>query len=79
MDRAYSAVERHRLIRRLILTVVLTSPALFLYGNYLFEVLGIALDAFRVGAGILLMLSVISLVQGKDFYEVQSTHDIAVW
>ena len=71
--------ERRALIRRVLVAVVAISLILFMFGNYLFAVMGITLDAFRVGAGILLLLSAISLVQGKQFYDVMSDpQDIAV-
>lgn len=71
--------QRHQIIRRMIGAVVIISLTLFMYGNHVFEILGITLDAFRVGAGILLMLSAISVVQDKSFYDVQdNAMDIAV-
>lgn len=71
--------ERRALIRRVLVAIVAISLILFMFGNYLFAVMGITLDAFRVGAGILLLLSAISLVQGKQFYDVMSDpQDIAV-
>jgi multiple antibiotic resistance protein len=39
---------------------------LFFAGNQIFSVFGITLDSFRVGTGILLFLSAVSLVQGRE-------------
>ncbi|MBL4699770.1 MAG: NAAT family transporter [Phycisphaeraceae bacterium] len=76
---SYTIAQRHQLIRRTIGAIIVICLSLFMYGNYIFELMGITLDAFRVGAGILLLLSAISLVQGKEFYEVQNDmQDIAV-
>lgn len=75
----YTLTQRRGLIRRVLIAIVVISLILFLCGNYLFAVMGITLDAFRVGAGILLLLSAISLVQGKPFYDVVTdAQDIAV-
>ncbi len=74
-----SKVERFAIIRRVIIAIVVISAVLLTCGDYLFAVMGITLDAFRIGAGILLLLSAISLVQGKEFYDMQKgTQDIAV-
>lgn len=75
----YTAQERRQLIRQVLGAILVISLLLFMFGNYIFAVMGITLDAFRIGAGILLLLSAISLVQGKPFYDVISnTQDIAV-
>lgn len=75
----YTPQDRRTLIRRVLGAIVVISLVLFMFGNYLFAVMGITLDSFRIGAGILLLLSAISLVQGKQFYDVlSSTQDIAV-
>jgi multiple antibiotic resistance protein len=56
--------ERRRLARRVTWAIVSISLALFLFGNAMFRVFGITVDAFRVGAGILLFLSAVDLVRG---------------
>lgn len=55
--------QRRIAIRTTIATVVLCG-ILFFFGNPLFNVLGITLDSFRIGAGALLFLSAVSLVKG---------------
>ncbi|MAX24851.1 MAG: hypothetical protein CMJ19_10140 [Phycisphaeraceae bacterium] len=62
--------NRHRLIFRFLIAVVLISMLLLVVGKHLFAAFGITLDSFRVGAGLLLLLSAIGLVQGKAFYEL---------
>ncbi|MFA7230728.1 MAG: MarC family protein [Victivallaceae bacterium] len=39
---------------------------IYFFGEYLFRYLGITLDAFRIGAGIILMITAIDLVLGKN-------------
>ncbi|MFG0247240.1 MAG: MarC family protein [Phycisphaeraceae bacterium JB051] len=78
-SRDCSKAERFAIIRRVMIAIVVISAILLTCGDYLFAVMGITLDAFRIGAGILLLLSAISLVQGKEFYDLQKgTQDIAV-
>ncbi len=60
-------------------TVLATSGVLYFFGPRIFDVLGITLDAFRVGAGALLFLSAISLVRGKSGPSADETEgDVAV-
>ena len=44
--------------------VIAITLLIYWYGEYLFKVLGITIDAFRIGAGIVLLLTAISLVNG---------------
>jgi multiple antibiotic resistance protein len=55
---------RRRIALKCTAAVLVTCFVLFLFGQYIFALLGITLDAFRVGAGVLLFLSGVSLVQG---------------
>lgn len=56
---------RHKLAVRITLAVIAISLILFFAGATIFELLGITVDAFRIGAGALLFLSAVSLVNGK--------------
>ena len=70
---------RRRLALRVILAVAIIAVTLFLFGEYIFRVLGITVDSFRIGAGALLFISAVSLVAGKRVYEGAGEHeDIAV-
>jgi multiple antibiotic resistance protein len=60
-----SQVERQRIAIKVTLAVALTCFALFLFGTYIFALFGITLDAFRIGAGAVLFLSAVSMLQGK--------------
>ena len=44
--------------------VIIITLLIYWFGEYLFKVLGITIDAFRIGAGLVLMLTAISLVNG---------------
>ncbi len=55
---------RHTLAIRITTAVVIISLILFFAGAAIFNLLGITVDAFRIGAGALLFLSAVSLVNG---------------
>ncbi len=63
LTRTDTPAQRKKTANRAIVAALLTSLVLFFFGSPLFEVLGITLDSFRIGAGILLFLSAISLVR----------------
>jgi len=71
--------ERQRIAVKVTLAVALTCFVLFLFGTYIFTLFGITLDAFRIGAGAILFLSAVSMIQGKATVAQQSTReDVAV-
>jgi multiple antibiotic resistance protein len=71
--------ERRRLAVRVTWAIVAISLFLFFFGNALFRVFGITVDAFRVGAGALLFLSAVDLVRGDSRSRTVVTDgDIAV-
>lgn len=79
MTQDFDQERRRGLARRVTVAIVITCLTLFVAGNYLFDVLGITLDAFRVGAGVLLFLAAISLVHGKRAADAMDPNsDIAV-
>ena len=53
-----------RLAIRVALAVIIATCILYLFGAVIFQYLGISLDAFRIGAGLVLMLSGIDMVRG---------------
>jgi len=72
---------RRSLAVRTSVAVGLTCLILFLFGNLIFRYLGITLDAFRVGCGLVLMLSGIDLVRDSGTpkaREIESGDDPAV-
>jgi multiple antibiotic resistance protein len=57
--------ERRKVALQVTGAVAALSVVIFLFGDLVFNLLGITLDAFRVGAGALLFLSAVQLVQSK--------------
>ena len=57
--------EKRILARRTATAVLLAAFIIYLFGGLLFQYLGITLNAFRIGAGLVLMLSGIELVRSN--------------
>jgi multiple antibiotic resistance protein len=70
--------EKKRLALRITLSVCIISLIIFLFGDRVFWLFGITIDAFRIGAGALLFLTAISLVQSKTAEALTEHEDIAV-
>ncbi|MDD8047192.1 MAG: MarC family protein [Verrucomicrobiota bacterium] len=66
ITKGHTESERHKLAIQICLAVTGFCLLLFFFGNAVFRLFGITLDAFRVGAGTLLFLSAIRLVQGPE-------------
>lgn len=60
-----SARERRALAHRVALATIVIAGALLYFGPIIFNIFGITVDAFRIGAGILLLLTAISLMNPK--------------
>ena len=58
-------VVKKMLAIKVTIGVEVISLVLLIFGDALFDLLGISVPAFKIGAGALLFLSAISLVQGK--------------
>jgi len=56
--------QQRRTAVRTTFAVIVAAFTLFFFGNTLFAIFGITLDAFRIGAGALLFLSAVHLIQG---------------
>lgn len=65
MTEAYSEGKRRRCALAVSSSTATVCLVLLFAGNQLFSVFGITLDAFRIGAGVLLFLSAINLVQER--------------
>ncbi len=63
LTRNESRAERRSIANRAVFAAFCISLVLFFFGTPMFEALGITLDSFRIGAGILLFLSGVSLVR----------------
>ena len=63
--------ERKALAIKVTTSVIVMSLVLLFFGKHIFEIFGITLDAFRIGAGALLFLTAVELVRGnKDTAKV---------
>jgi multiple antibiotic resistance protein len=60
-----TAAQRRGLALKVTAAVFVVSFCLFFLGESIFRVVGITIDSFRVGAGALLFLSAVGLVQGQ--------------
>ena len=65
MTRDQSESERRKLAVRVAVAVALLCVGVFFFGHFVFQLFGITLDSFRVGAGVLLFLSAIELVRSS--------------
>jgi multiple antibiotic resistance protein len=65
MTKNYEAAERRRLALRVMAAVIILCIGFFFFGQVVFKLFGITLDAFRIGAGALLFLSSVELVQSR--------------
>jgi len=63
LTRGESSTSRRQVANKAIIASVAISIVLLFFGGSLFAVLGITLDSFRIGSGILLFLSALSLVR----------------
>lgn len=61
----YASKERNKKALVVILTVQLACTLLYFFGETIFTGVGITVDSFRVGAGILLFLSAVDLVRAS--------------
>lgn len=74
-----SPIQRQKIAVKVTLAVAVSCFTLFLFGTYIFALFGITLDAFRIGAGAVLFLSAVSMIQGKATVSPQdSKEDVAV-
>jgi multiple antibiotic resistance protein len=75
----YTEVQRRKLALQVTGAVGMLCFGLYFFGNTVFAIFGITLDAFKVGAGALLFLSAVQLVQTKQpSPTVDTDADIAV-
>jgi membrane protein, MarC family len=79
MTRVMELPEKKRLAVKVTFSVIIICIILFLTGDVIFSLFGITLNSFRIGTGVLLMLSAIALVQGTDKIPTKdSGEDISV-
>lgn len=71
----YGEERQRKLAIRVTIAVAVICLVLFMLGNRIFQVLGITLDSFRIGAGALLFISAIQLAQGGSSSLSSSDHN----
>jgi len=64
LTRTQHQIQRQRTAIQVTAAVLVAAGLLYFFGNWIFTVFGITIDAFRVGGGVLLFLSAVSLVRG---------------
>jgi multiple antibiotic resistance protein len=78
MTRTLSPQARKSIAIRTTLAILVIAFILFYFGNIIFHLLGITIQSFQIGAGALLFLSAVSLVQARQTPTVSETEDISV-
>ena len=76
-----NAKDKNSLAYRTTFAVWLTCMILYIFGNVIFNYLGITLDAFRIGAGLVLMLNGIEMVRSNGIpsaRNIGTSSDISV-
>jgi multiple antibiotic resistance protein len=71
----HDRIERKHVAVKVTAAVGVLCFSLYLFGHYLFDLFGITLDAFRIGAGAVLFLSAISMIQGMPTAPRGREHD----
>lgn len=66
LTRGYTVKERKYLAWKVFLGSMIASVLLYLFGNSIFLVFGVTIDAFRIGAGSVLFISALAMAQGKS-------------
>jgi multiple antibiotic resistance protein len=72
LTRGYTGKERQYLAWKVALGSMIASALLYLFGNNIFTVFGVTIDAFRIGAGSVLFISALAMAQGKPTVQQES-------
>ena len=80
MTQGWETRKRAQMAMKIGVAALVACLTLFFFGNALFRLLGITIDAFRIGAGSLLFLTAVSLMTGaaSESKVEEATPDIAV-
>ena len=76
MTKGIEESDKKRLAIKVTLAISITCLVILFFGKYIFELFGITLDAFRIGAGALLFLTAVDLVQKEINAEPTCKTDI---
>lgn len=77
MTKGIEEKEKKRLSIKVTFAIAIACLIVLYFGKYIFELFGITLDAFRIGAGALLFLTAVDLVQKDVNTEVTCKGDLA--
>ncbi|MFZ6046194.1 MarC family protein [Pseudomonas sp. CR3202] len=66
LTRGYTVKERKKLAWKVALGTLVASALLYLFGQAIFNIFGITIDAFRIGAGTVLFISALGMAQGNS-------------
>ncbi|MCL6416478.1 MarC family protein [Aestuariirhabdus sp. Z084] len=72
------APEKNRIANKVTVAVMISSLIIFFAGETIFELFSITLDAFRIGAGAVLFLSALSMINGRSDVSADHGQEIAV-
>ena len=75
LTRGEEHMTRRKLAVRTTVAVLVIVMILYLFGEAIFRYLGITLDAFRIGSGIVLLLSGIEVVRGTGIPAGRQSND----
>ena len=78
MTTNYSPGRRTALAIQVTVAVLIVSAVILIAGNFVFQVFGITLDAFRIGTGVLLILTAIKMVNGTEPDAAEGADNLAV-
>lgn len=71
LTKDFDDLEKKQTAIKATIGILLSSFTFFLFGRYIFELFGITLDAFRIGAGTILFLSSLSMLAEKSDTKTQ--------
>ncbi len=77
MTKGIEESDKKRLAVKVTFAIALACLIVLFFGKYIFDLFGITLDAFRIGAGALLFLTAVDLVQKDIHSEPTCKGDIA--
>jgi len=66
MSKNLIKAEKRKIIIKLGVAVTIASLVFLVFGQYIFSLFGITLDAFKVGAGTVLFLSALEMIKGDS-------------
>lgn len=77
LTKGVSGRQRRQMAVKSTVAMVVICMILFFFGNFIFRMLGITVDSFRIGAGVLLFLLAIDSTRGRKI-EIETEGDISV-